>query len=375
MSRIRALCLLLISTIVVALLPGLLEPPQADGYDWVPHYFVYCIGDSLTAAGYYEGELGTLLGPEYTVANKGIGANTTTQMLQRFSTDVLEHRPEFVVIWGGVNDISLSHPLPTIQSNLQSMYTMAHNAGITVIAIAMSPWKGFNSWTTTKQTTTDQLRTWIKSKATNTDYVIDIYPLLAQSGDTDALAPAYDNGDHLHLNAAAGAVIGQALHDVISNVHISWIARPGNVAPTDAATRVSRKATLQSTAFSASDNTATHVASQWQVRETSSSYASPVYDSGAEDARLTTIALPSGLLRYSTTYAWRVRHQSSDGRWSAWSEETSFTTKGRGGIPSWIWIVVVLALVLVVVAVAGVAATRRDGRASHMSNRRYRITP
>ena len=108
---------------------------------------VYCIGDSLTAAGYYEAELKILLGASCTVVNQGIGGDTTTGMLSRFKTSVLDHNPDFVVIWGGVNDIDWAGiSLDTTKSNLQSMYTQAHNAGISVIAISMSPWKGCTYW-------------------------------------------------------------------------------------------------------------------------------------------------------------------------------------------------------------------------------------
>lgn len=215
MSRARLLCLPLVLTIIVAFVSGFLHPSQTGGYDSVAHHSVYCIGDSLTAADYFEAELRVLLGADYTVVNKGIGGNTTTGMLNRFSTDVLEHHPGFVVIWGGVNDIDVGAPLATIESNLQSMYTQAQNAGITVIAIAMSPWKDHAKWTSLKQTTTNNLRTWIKTTAVKTDYVVDVYPLLAKSDDPDALAPAYDLGDHLHLNSAAGVVIGQAIYQKV----------------------------------------------------------------------------------------------------------------------------------------------------------------
>ncbi len=55
-------------------------------------------------------------------------------------------------------------------------------------------------------------------------------------------------------------------------------------------------------------------------------YSSPIFDSGARAAQLTTIVIPSGVLSYSNTYYWHVRHQDNRGAWSAWSAETSFAT-------------------------------------------------
>jgi len=71
----------------------------------------------------------------------------------------------------------------------------------------------------------------------------------------------------------------------------------------------------------------THAASQWQIRTTSGSYSSPVFDSGTDASNLTSITVPSGSLNYSIPYYWRVRYQDNHGTpWSAWSAETSFTT-------------------------------------------------
>lgn len=290
-------------------------------------YAIYCIGDSLTAADYYEAELRTLLGGSYTVVNKGINGDTTSGMLTRFTTDVLNHDPDFSVIWGGVNDINRGTPLATIQSNLQSTYTRAHNAGITVIAIAMSPWKDHLKWTTFKQTATNDLRTWIKTTAVNIDYVIDIYPLLAKSGDPDALAPAYDSDDHLHFNSTAGVVIGQAIYDAV----FAMSAEPSNLAPTRGAISASRTLTLQSSDFSSSYVGETHVASQWQITKLAGDYSNPVFGSGIDTSHLTSIV---ATLPGDSTYYWHVRYQSSDGTWSIWSSETSFVISSPPSQPT-----------------------------------------
>jgi len=107
-------------------------------------------------------------------------------------------------------------------------------------------------------------------------------------------------------------------------------ARPDNVAPSAGAGDVSLTPTLTSSAFSDPDAGDTHAASQWQIRTTTGTYTSPVYDSTSDAPHLTSIGLPSGTLEHATTYYWRVRHQDSRDGWSDWSEETEFTT-GRNG--------------------------------------------
>jgi outer membrane protein assembly factor BamB len=104
--------------------------------------------------------------------------------------------------------------------------------------------------------------------------------------------------------------------------------QPGNVSPGDGAAGVSLSPTLMSSAFSDPDSGDTHAASQWQITTIPGDYSSPVYDSGADAANLTQLTIPWGTLAYGTTYYWRVRHQDSNGNWSAFSPETSFSTPG-----------------------------------------------
>jgi hypothetical protein len=116
--------------------------------------------------------------------------------------------------------------------------------------------------------------------------------------------------------------------------------QPINVLPYNGSMGASRTCMLQSSAFSYPDSgdthaasqwrvTSTHAASQWQVTSTAGDYSAPIFDSGVDAGHLTSIAVPSGVLQYSTTCYWHVRHQASHGAWSPWSAETSFTTAAQ----------------------------------------------
>jgi len=122
-------------------------------------YSVYRVGDSLTAADYYEAELRTLFGASFTLVGKGVNGYTTAGMLERFKTDILDHDPEFVVIWGGAS-----------------------------------------TWTAAKQVSTDNLHDCIMNTAINIGYrVEDYHPL--EHGYIDCLLPACNSGDHLHSDS------------------------------------------------------------------------------------------------------------------------------------------------------------------------------
>jgi hypothetical protein len=142
--------------------------------------------------------------------------------------------------------------------------------------------------------------------------------------------------------------------------------QPSNIQPLTATTSVSLTPTLQSSPFSDPDTGDNHTASQWQVREISGIYSSPIYDSGSDDTNLTIIAIPSGLLTHSTTYCWHVRHQDGTGLWSGWSTDTFFTT-AKGGSPFWLWIILGVAVVVTAGALAYLVGKRRTASETTVS--------
>jgi lysophospholipase L1-like esterase len=171
------------------------------------------IGDSLTNDGGYQRRIVYNQSNIWGFLNKGISGNNTTQMLARFSTDILANANsgEYVVIWGGINDLAQDVPLATIQSNLQSMYTQAKAAGLIVIANNISPWKGSAFWTSGRQAQQDLLNAWIASTAIDIDYKIDVFSALEDPSVPDTLLPAYNSGDSIHYSVAGYNAVGDAI--------------------------------------------------------------------------------------------------------------------------------------------------------------------
>ena len=74
--------------------------------------------------------------------NRGIGGQTTPQILVRFRQDVIEHQPKVVVILAGTNDIAGNTPfidLVTVAGNIFSMAEIAKCNGIKVIICSVLP--------------------------------------------------------------------------------------------------------------------------------------------------------------------------------------------------------------------------------------------
>ncbi len=57
----------------------------------------------------------------FSIINKGINGNTTTDMLNRFTEDVTMLNPKSVFIMGGTNDLLSNRPLNSILDNIELM--------------------------------------------------------------------------------------------------------------------------------------------------------------------------------------------------------------------------------------------------------------
>ncbi|MFT3794229.1 SGNH/GDSL hydrolase family protein [Flavobacterium sp.] len=104
---------------------------------------IVMMGDSITQGwpltdpAFFEGK---------NITNKGIGGQTTPQMLARFEKDVLALRPKIVVIMAGTNDIAGNTGPMTLQmtlDNIVKMTEMAKANKIKVVLCSVLPANGF----------------------------------------------------------------------------------------------------------------------------------------------------------------------------------------------------------------------------------------
>ncbi len=97
---------------------------------------VVFLGDSITdrwgrQAGHWFDRPGWI--------NRGIGGQTTGQLLLRMRSDVLDLHPRAVVLEGASNDMRLGFSPEQIRDNIATMGELAQSHGITVLVTAMLP--------------------------------------------------------------------------------------------------------------------------------------------------------------------------------------------------------------------------------------------
>jgi len=96
---------------------------------------VVFLGDQVTER---WGEGSAKFFPGQPFLNRGIGGQTTAQMLVRFHQDVVALKPDVVVIQAGMNDLLVSTE-GVMADNFMSMMDIAKANGIRVVLASMTP--------------------------------------------------------------------------------------------------------------------------------------------------------------------------------------------------------------------------------------------
>ena len=109
-----------------------------------------------------------------------------------------------MIVLAGVNDVN------NAQRGLQRIYQKAHSENLRVVAITLTPWGNYRTWTEQRGQMTHTINNWIRGRANGhleaNDIIVDVYGALGAPGNPDALNPAYTQ-DHLHPNQAGHEVI------------------------------------------------------------------------------------------------------------------------------------------------------------------------
>jgi plastocyanin len=127
---------------------------------------------------------------------------------------------------------------------------------------------------------------------------------------------------YCQLHGGAGGQDMAGVVRVVDSTSNRPPAKPINVAPSAGAGKQSTSLQLKADAFSDPDAGDLHLASEWVLRDMNSGQV--VLSTGEDANNLTSLQLSD--LAPATTYGWVVRYRDDRGAWSAFSDETLFTT-------------------------------------------------
>ncbi|MBF0518900.1 MAG: hypothetical protein HQK92_04170 [Nitrospirae bacterium] len=141
---------------------------------------------------------------------RGISGELTSDMLERFDRDVLEMRPDYVVILGGTNDLGWGVSVNEAVENLNAMYQKSKTNGITPVAVTVPSIRGVDSAIAPRLA----LNSMIIQRSKEMGFpCIDLFSATCEKS-TLALAPQYSN-DGLHLSTEGYKMIADLLYNEV----------------------------------------------------------------------------------------------------------------------------------------------------------------
>lgn len=175
-----------------------------------------CLGDSITAnASGYVTKLQTRYQPARVIKNHGISGYRSDHVYSLVWTPSVKtggYRQISLMV--GINDIVQGVSAATINANLDLIYDEALARSMHVVAITVSPFGNYASWTSGLQTVLETVNSHIATKVAANPSMMRLIDAYAFMGDSDAtkLKAAYDNGDGLHWNEAGHTAFEQQFY-------------------------------------------------------------------------------------------------------------------------------------------------------------------
>ncbi len=194
------------------------------------------VGSTLDGNARYPNDLARRLaartGPTLSVVDEGIGGNRVLDetpccgvgAVTRFRRDVLDQPGvRDVILLEGINDINQSRTVGALTAphtpisadqiiqGYEQIIAMAHAAGVRVFGATLTPFHGARYWTPAGEAKREAINHWIRTSQMF-DGVIDFSRAVAQPGNPEQIAPAFDSGDHLHPDAAGYRAMARAVN-------------------------------------------------------------------------------------------------------------------------------------------------------------------
>jgi acyl-CoA thioesterase I len=174
---------------------------------------VVFLGDSITDNWDEEGRGGFFPGKGY--LNRGIGGQTTPQMLVRLRPDVLAHKPKVLVVLAGTNDIAgNTGPMTNedIEQNLAAIAELANVHGVKVVLAGILPVSDYHQKLEVvaqvirrPMARINAVNTWLRQYAMEHGHVfLDYAPAVA---DARGMLKTEFSEDDLHPNAMGYAAM------------------------------------------------------------------------------------------------------------------------------------------------------------------------
>jgi acyl-CoA thioesterase-1 len=152
--------------------------------------------------------------PEWEVLNRGVNGERSDEIARRFERDVIDLRPDVVVIIAGVNDVYQGRGVDDVTQNLRLMYGRAQDAGVMVLAGTIVP---YDTATPEQNRKMCEINAWIGCEAERDPNVafVDTRRAVASPHDPDRLV---SSPDALHPSVDGYRRMAEAIRSVLERI-------------------------------------------------------------------------------------------------------------------------------------------------------------
>ncbi len=145
--------------------------------------------------------------------NFGVNGDTTRGMLGRLKSRVASLNPDYVILWGGTNDLYGGFPPEDVMENLKALYVKTSEIRAQPIACTLTSVTGFDAAIPLIRRLNELIR---EHCSENSILFADLYA--ATSDDEGRLEERYSS-DGVHLTAAGNERVAQAVYgDVVEGL-------------------------------------------------------------------------------------------------------------------------------------------------------------
>ncbi len=145
--------------------------------------------------------------------NLGVNGDSTRGMLQRLESRVAPLDPDYVSIWGGINDLYGGFPPEDIMENLKALYVETSEIGAEPIACTLTSVAGFDAAIPLIRRLNELIR---EHCSENSILFADLY---AATSDEEGRLEGRYSSDGVHLTAAGNERVARAVYmDVVEGL-------------------------------------------------------------------------------------------------------------------------------------------------------------
>ena len=141
--------------------------------------------------------------------NRGVDGDSTKGMLSRLTSELPPLGPDYVIVWGGINDLFMGRQPAEVMETLRQIYLKTLEMGATPIACTLTSVRGASKVIESIQ----ELNESIKSHSDLEGIMLaDLY---AATSDMEGRLLSWYSSDGAHLNMEGNRVIAQTIYSEV----------------------------------------------------------------------------------------------------------------------------------------------------------------